>query len=473
MQHKLAMIRQNEVDTCPFGLDIPSACTSIGSFVHNLAPLDAIPDLNSQQTFDLIRANQTLAAQQTNNGLCPFASEIISNMVECEYQSDDRKSSALLGSPYYQKLLSNTSLTGLYNYPTGTVSDVSLNPGPLAGNISFEGIASVNNSALFRKSLHQDPPMPLAKVSQLNLDGIHIKPENLSMFDDLKDLADDEGDLRVDLEISPETEKETISLEDGGELHGELVIDLGEEEIEKEFSYTLPKVPGADNQEDIEEPNEIKVEDENEVMVESDPWKWKLENFMEWLSDKMQHFPPHSGKDVVGLERTVAYMRRLVGEIRKAIHLDHTAILDVVLLEKARDELLQGIKRCEDRIESIERWKRPVNKGKSSYQKAAGAETGMVKEGQKAGGFSVNVEVLISGLARIIINSSVSGGHDPKNTFDKLAKKFDLTKREKFELLQVLADMGMVMHRDRGFLLDEEIDYTSSDNFDFAANFPA
>lgn len=463
--HKLSMIRQDEVDPCPFGLEIPYACKNIGAFIHHLAPLDIIPELTAQQKLELTTANRELAKQQDSAGPCPFASEIISNMVECEYQPESGQSAALLGSPYYQKLLSNTSLTGLYNYPNGTVSDVSLNPGPLAGNYSFEGAASVNNSALSRKSLHQDPPMSLAKVSQLSLDGVHIKPENLSMFDDLKDLSEDEGDLRVDLEISPETEKEIISLEDGGELHGELVIDLGDDEIEKEFSYTLPKVPGAEDQEDIEEPEEIKVEDENEVMVESDPWKWKLENFMEWLADKMQHFPPHSGKDIVGLERTVAYMKRLVGEIRRAIQNDHTAVLDIPNLEKARDELLQGIHRCEDRIEAVERWKRPQNK----MRKAAG----LVKEGQKAGMFSVNVSVLISGLARVLINGTVSAGHDTHDMFLKLAKKFDLTKREKFELLQVMSDMGFPLRRDRGILLDEETDTTSSDNFDWAANYPA
>ena len=39
--------------------------------------------------------------------------------------------------------------------------------------------------------------------------------------------------------------------------------------------------------------------------------------------------------------------------------------------------------------------------------------------------------------------------------------------------MQLLEDMNYTVRRDRGFLRDEEIDTTKSDNMDWAANYPA
>lgn len=313
--------------------------------------------------------------------------------------------------------------------------------------------------------------MSLTKVAQLGLDGIKIKPEELSIFDDLKELGGDLGDLRVDLEISPETEDEVELLEDGGELEGEISIEVDEDNtLEKSFSFTLPKIPGADDQEEIAEPEEIEVAETDDVIqVESDPWKWELKGFMSWLgnmmNDKNPIFPRHSGRDVVGLERVVAFFKRILGEISKASRMDYNNILDIGALERARDEALKAIDRCEKRIEQIEAFKRPK-------KKKAELENGLVKEA-KASGFQINVPLFISHIARVCINSYVSAGHDIERTFMKLAEKYELTKREKAEVLQLLADMNFPVRRDRGFLLDEEIDTTSSDNFDWMANYPA
>jgi hypothetical protein len=66
----------------------------------------------------------------------------------------------------------------------------------------------------------------------------------------------------------------------------------------------------------------------------------------------------------------------------------------------------------------------------------------------------------------------VSAGKDIEDVFDNLAKKYELTPREEMETMQLLADMGYPMRRPRGYHRDEEIDYTSTDNFDWQANYP-
>ena len=79
----------------------------------------------------------------------------------------------------------------------------------------------------------------------------------------------------------------------------------------------------------------------------------------------------------------------------------------------------------------------------------------------------------MAGLARLLINGHISAGHDIDTSFDKIAKKFKLTDREKFELCIVLGDMNFPVRRDRFYLPDEEIDTKSSDNMDWSSQHPA
>lgn len=242
---------------------------------------------------------------------------------------------------------------------------------------------------------------------------------------------------------------------------------------DKELVLTLPHVPGGLDQEEIEEA-ELEVEEPKDIEISDDPWGWSVKAFLPWLSKKMQGIPSHSGRDTAGLERAIAYLERLDREISKAVRLDLDNEIAIDALEKARDEIQRGIERLEDRLEKVKSSKYPGKKKK--LKKAAEAnEEGLVKEGKAThvGGIVVSVPLFISYLARVLINGTVSAGHDIEDMFKKLDKKFKLTDREKAELMQLLSDMNYPVRRDRGFLVDEEIDTTSSDNFDWAANYPA
>lgn len=295
--------------------------------------------------------------------------------------------------------------------------------------------------------------MSLAKKAQLDLDGVSVP---VKAGDDkdvhLLDVGEDLGDPM---------EFATLVLEDEPEDHAQ------------QLSFILPLVPGGEDQKEIvvEEPAELSVEETPEnIEVSNDPKKWKLDNFMHWLHHKMNNIPKHSGHDTAGLERTISYLEFLDREISKAVRMDIDGILDVDVLEKARDELFNGIERCEERLDKIQSSKYPGNKKK---KKKADEQPGLVKEAQKAAGFTVMVPLFISHIARVCINSMVSAGHDIEVTFGKLVKKYGLDKRDQAQVLQLLADMNYPVRRDRGFLLDEEVDPTSSDNMDWAANYPA
>jgi hypothetical protein len=106
-------------------------------------------------------------------------------------------------------------------------------------------------------------------------------------------------------------------------------------------------------------------------------------------------------------------------------------------------------------------------------KKASDEGDGFVKQA-KSIHFEVNVPYFISLLARICINSSVSAGHDIEEVFEDLVKKYELTKQQKLEVVHLIEDMGYAsVWRDRSQMIGEDIDLTSSENGDWAAQYPA
>lgn len=309
--------------------------------------------------------------------------------------------------------------------------------------------------------------MSLVKESQFsNLDGFKVKPEQLP------NLLNDVGELRVDLDVEPENDEETELLHDGGEAKGEITIQVDDDTLHKDFAFTLPKVPGGDDQEDIDEPVAIEVEEPEEVVeVVSDPWKWTVPTFLSWLQNKMTNVPKHSGRDTAGLERAVAFLEAIDREISKAVRMDLNNEIAIEAVEKARDEIHKGIERLQERLDKVKTTKYPGKKKK----KADEEQNGLVKEAKAThvGGIVVTVPLLISSLARSCINGMVSAGHDIEDVFKKLSKEYDLSKREQLELIQLLSDMNYTVRRDLGMPLDQQIDTTSSDNVNWTAQYNA
>jgi hypothetical protein len=218
---------------------------------------------------------------------------------------------------------------------------------------------------------------------------------------------------------------------------------------------------------------EPKTEDENEAKKSSKPAKWDWESkgaqgFIAWIKERINDVPKHSGYDTAGIERAVSYLDRLDNEISKAMRLDLDGELDADKVEEVRANIYDGIERLNARHEKVNK------KSKKKKKKSASQEHGLVKEGQKIPGISgivITVPLLISTIVRTCINGNVSAGHDIEDSFKKLSTKFDLTDREQAECMQLFADLGYPAHFNRGYLLDEDVDSTSSDNFDYSASY--
>lgn len=254
-----------------------------------------------------------------------------------------------------------------------------------------------------------------------------------------------------------------------------------DEEHSVEVSFTLPPLPGSDADLPIEvsSDDDIEVEEggkkdkndlqEKEEIEVQDPWNPQkthgAERIFDWYKDRIANIPRHSGREISGIERVIAYLQRMDREMSKVISNDYDGKVDIQAFENARRELHNAIDRCEKALDTLKK-----------SMKSAMFEAELVKEGQKSthvGGIIVTVPIFISRLARICINGMVSAGHDIEDLYGRLVKKYALNEREQAELMQLLFDMGFPLRRDRGYDVNEIIDQTSSDNMDWAANYQA
>jgi hypothetical protein len=220
---------------------------------------------------------------------------------------------------------------------------------------------------------------------------------------------------------------------------------------------------------DSNEEDKLDVND-NIKSKKDDRWDWESKGpvgFVAWVYDRFASVPKHSGYDSAGIERAIAFLEKLDNEISKAMRLDLDGELDFNQIEDIRSKIEDGIERLYNRLDKIKsKSKKKRKKADESYE--------LIKEAQKipgVAGIYVTVPLLISRIARVCINGMVSAGHDIEDLFNRQVKKYKLNDREKAETMQLLSDMGYPLRQDRGFLLDEDVDTRSSDNFDWNANY--
>lgn len=275
------------------------------------------------------------------------------------------------------------------------------------------------------------------------------------------------------LENAPQA---TISVgEDGDMIIDELPTDVVEITDEEPQIIVMPELLGVSGpiEEIVIEEDDNDEEDENDSDSQSsapkDKWDWEAygpEGFVSWVQERVDSVPRHSGSDTAGLERAISYMEKLDKEISTAMRLDLDGELPHEKIEVVRQKIEDGLEALENRLEKVKQRKKKkafFSVYDSQFVKNAGST--------KIHGISATVPLLILGLCKICINSKVSAGHDLEETFFTLAKKYKLDEREKMEMMLLLKDMGYPLRLDRGLFGDEDIDLTSSDNFDFAANY--
>lgn len=146
---KLAEIRKNDNEPCPFGLPIPFGCKCAGSNIEKMAPLDVMGKDTSEDEQKMIgTANTKLLAWNLLRSTerptqCPYAGHILEDKdaVECNYEDTapgEGSAQALQAAPFYSKMFSGV-INGLYTYPVGYYSDYNVSRNLYFGTYSLQG----------------------------------------------------------------------------------------------------------------------------------------------------------------------------------------------------------------------------------------------------------------------------------------------------------------------------------------------
>jgi hypothetical protein len=249
-----------------------------------------------------------------------------------------------------------------------------------------------------------------------------------------------------------------------------------------EIAIVIDDIPGAPHSKDPEPELEVSeeplhTEDQNEAAKpKKDPkWDWEAHGphgFIAWIKSRCDDVPKHSGQDTAGLERAMAYLDKLDGEISRAMRMDLDGELDANQIEKVRVMIDEGISRLHDRLDKIKKVKK-TNRSKKKTSELEVDEQ-MIKEAQKimgVGGVVVVADLLTSRVAKVCINGMVSAGHDINDLYFHQVKEYNLNKREQACVRELLECMGYTLREDRGHMPEDDVNYGSSDNFDFSANF--
>jgi hypothetical protein len=262
-----------------------------------------------------------------------------------------------------------------------------------------------------------------------------------------------------ELEVSEPVDIEIVVDELPGAPHGtkdpEPLLEVSEEPL------TTEEKPTGDDANDAKK-------------LKNEKWDWSARGphgFVAWVKEKIDSVPKHSGYDSAGLERAMAYMEKLDNEISRAMRMDLDGELDANKVEEVRAKLDDGIARLQTRLDKVKETKKSSRKRKKTSDVQS---EGMVKEAQKILGVSgvvIMAPLLISGIARICINGTVSAGHDIADLYQRQVKQWKLTDREQFELRQLLFDMGFPMPYDRSVLANEDFDPASEDNYELMPNY--
>jgi hypothetical protein len=258
--------------------------------------------------------------------------------------------------------------------------------------------------------------------------------------------------------------------------------DMGSIEVSGpvDIEIIIEDLPGAptgtmDPEPEMEVSENDSNADENDAKKskKNEKWDWAShgpEGFITWIKDKVDDVPKHSGYDSAGLERAVSYFERLDNEISKAMRLDLDGELDANKIESVRSQIDDGLSRLHDRLDKVKKQSKNRRKKKSDFT----IDPSFVKEAQKITGVQgiyITVPLLISRVARVCINGMVSAGHDIEDIYAKQVAKYKLNDREQAETMQLLADMGYPLRQDRGYLADEDVDVSDSNNMDWSANY--
>ena len=138
MKDKLAIIRSDTNNSCPFGLPIINACSNVGKAIFKMKAID---DKDDNKT---LNHNNLVYFYDKTGAPCPFAENILinNNKVNCDFNDTGAgiKMPTIDGSPLYPKIFTDE----LYNNQQGYYGDNDTARNLFLGLYSLLGEKTIN-----------------------------------------------------------------------------------------------------------------------------------------------------------------------------------------------------------------------------------------------------------------------------------------------------------------------------------------
>ena len=148
---KLAIIRSDDSEPCPFGLSIPFGCKNAGNIIRKMAPLDILgDDTEEEEQAEIAEANNHLLRWKNPQMRCRYAGKVFpkNDVVECNWDTNTmgvQEQGVLRGSPFFYRHFSGIGLDGVFTYPLGYYTDNSIDRGMYQGMYSIESTGQIKN----------------------------------------------------------------------------------------------------------------------------------------------------------------------------------------------------------------------------------------------------------------------------------------------------------------------------------------
>lgn len=172
------------------------------------------------------------------------------------------------------------------------------------------------------------------------------------------------------------------------------------------------------------------------------------------------------------LEKAFGQYKQLDSYISQALRSDYDDHIDV----KKLDEIRKIVDSYKDQVENALAGIEKMTKQKRQMRRRGEDESeDMVKEAgtPTMNGLQVQMSAFERAIVGAIINGVVSGGKNIEELYNMANKKYKFSEREELALLQILADMGYPVFKDR-LMLGEKVDPTKSDELgEWQANYYA
>jgi hypothetical protein len=268
-------------------------------------------------------------------------------------------------------------------------------------------------------------------------------------------------------------------------MHEESTVSVSESSMVSETDIIVVKeASGLQTQPPQNVELKLPVEDKVVQVKESDWMKsQEAKDFMPFLVVEMKRIktPTACSGNKNEVERSLGQYKKLDSYISKALRSDWSSDISVNDVDKMRQQIERHIEELERMLAAHHEMKNrrkqvrrrasdnsscedcgaPMYEDSGVKMCVACQEKGLKKEATTPHflGMQYQMSAFERAIVGTLINGVVSGGRDIEELFKKFEKKYDINAREKLAIIQILADMGYPVFKDRA-RIDENEDPT-------------